>query len=323
MKIEMGESIVYSWLKHCKGCGIVQLNWKPSPSSVEDSDKRVQALMSKAQKMFGDFSNLFKKNKASQLVKQCEIDVLGYDFKHETLYACEVAFHESGLSYGSVRETVRRVIAKMIRSAMALQAVFPGVSAQINFMTPKAGNPCGELLQKNLKKLNELATKSRLEYKFSLITNEDFRTKIFEPVCEVSLNVADTSELFMRSLKLAKMFEEYGLVKNSSEPEDSSTGRFRIGKLVKSTFIKLFEQNRLAKMLKSLQNKKYSSDNFHIQFSAIKNINDPDFLNLKNRYWAVRLGGRYVVCSQWYERHRSFFTNWVKHNFSDFHLPGE
>lgn len=30
MKIEMGESCVYSWLKHVKDCRIVQLNWKPS-----------------------------------------------------------------------------------------------------------------------------------------------------------------------------------------------------------------------------------------------------------------------------------------------------
>jgi len=30
MKIEIGESIVYSWLKHIKKCKIIQLNWKVS-----------------------------------------------------------------------------------------------------------------------------------------------------------------------------------------------------------------------------------------------------------------------------------------------------
>jgi len=30
MKIEMGESLMLSWLKHAKSCKITQLNWKPS-----------------------------------------------------------------------------------------------------------------------------------------------------------------------------------------------------------------------------------------------------------------------------------------------------
>ena len=31
MKIEMGESLLYSWLRHVKECQIVQTNWKISP----------------------------------------------------------------------------------------------------------------------------------------------------------------------------------------------------------------------------------------------------------------------------------------------------
>lgn len=30
MKIEMGESLAISWLKHIKKCAIVQTNWKQS-----------------------------------------------------------------------------------------------------------------------------------------------------------------------------------------------------------------------------------------------------------------------------------------------------
>ena len=30
MKIEMGESLLYSWLRHVKECQIVQTNWKVS-----------------------------------------------------------------------------------------------------------------------------------------------------------------------------------------------------------------------------------------------------------------------------------------------------
>ena len=30
MKIEMGESLMRSWLRHVKGCQLAELNWKPS-----------------------------------------------------------------------------------------------------------------------------------------------------------------------------------------------------------------------------------------------------------------------------------------------------
>jgi hypothetical protein len=30
MKIEIGESLVYSYLKHIEGCRVVQTNWKTS-----------------------------------------------------------------------------------------------------------------------------------------------------------------------------------------------------------------------------------------------------------------------------------------------------
>jgi hypothetical protein len=30
MKVEAGESLILSWLRHVVGCQIVQLNWKPS-----------------------------------------------------------------------------------------------------------------------------------------------------------------------------------------------------------------------------------------------------------------------------------------------------
>lgn len=31
MKIEIGESLMISWLRHIKECQIAQTNWKPSP----------------------------------------------------------------------------------------------------------------------------------------------------------------------------------------------------------------------------------------------------------------------------------------------------
>jgi hypothetical protein len=32
VKIEIGESLIYSWLRHVQGCVVTQINWKPSPT---------------------------------------------------------------------------------------------------------------------------------------------------------------------------------------------------------------------------------------------------------------------------------------------------
>ena len=40
MKIEMGESLFYSWLRHVKECQIVQTNWKTSSQwALQHEDK--------------------------------------------------------------------------------------------------------------------------------------------------------------------------------------------------------------------------------------------------------------------------------------------
>ena len=42
MKLEMGESLFYSWLRHVKGCQIVQTNWKISSSWQRKHDAAFQ-----------------------------------------------------------------------------------------------------------------------------------------------------------------------------------------------------------------------------------------------------------------------------------------
>ena len=44
MKIEMGESLMQSWLKHAKECKITQLNWKPSANWTTYNDQSIEEL---------------------------------------------------------------------------------------------------------------------------------------------------------------------------------------------------------------------------------------------------------------------------------------
>ena len=45
MKIEMGESLFYSWLRHVKECQIVQTNWKVSSNWELLHDEEIHKLL--------------------------------------------------------------------------------------------------------------------------------------------------------------------------------------------------------------------------------------------------------------------------------------
>ncbi len=45
MKTEMGESLIYSWMRHIKKCQITQTNWKSSPEWKLENEKRLTAFM--------------------------------------------------------------------------------------------------------------------------------------------------------------------------------------------------------------------------------------------------------------------------------------
>ncbi|WP_052087722.1 hypothetical protein [Paenibacillus wynnii] len=83
MKIEIGESLMLSWLRHSKNCQLVQLNWKPSVKSWEFYNEAVvENMMKDSDQYFREKYNLdlFKQNNSySQLLQQAEIDALGME----------------------------------------------------------------------------------------------------------------------------------------------------------------------------------------------------------------------------------------------------
>jgi hypothetical protein len=114
VKIEIGESLLRSWLRHVKGCQLAELNWKPSSSWEKHED--LQSLMEQARAFFLNSLNIdiFKKiTVASQLIKQAEIDVLGVklgmDGRIQAIYGIDVAYHEAGLNYG---DNIIRILKK-------------------------------------------------------------------------------------------------------------------------------------------------------------------------------------------------------------------
>jgi hypothetical protein len=72
MKIEIGESIMFSWLRHAKNCQLVQLNWKPSVHAWDDyNEEIVDLIIEKTQKRYSEKFNLdlFKKNTSRKQIE--------------------------------------------------------------------------------------------------------------------------------------------------------------------------------------------------------------------------------------------------------------
>ncbi len=75
MKIEMGESLIYSWLRHEKQCQLAQTNWKASPYWEVDSRNDLQALAEKFLRYYQDKYqfDILKGCSLEQFIKQAEL----------------------------------------------------------------------------------------------------------------------------------------------------------------------------------------------------------------------------------------------------------
>lgn len=341
MKIEIGESLMLSWLRHVKGCQLVQLNWKPSTSSWDlFNEVEIEEIMAKTSKYFDlKYSlDIFKKNKSHfQLMQQGEIDALGVSFKDakiENIYAVDIAFHESGLNYGDKSETISRVIKKLVRTAMIIYGYFDLKAGSIIFASPKVYNSVYNPLTNCLEDLNTLFDKMGYSFKFSLYVNDDFREKIFEPVISSASSVADTSELFMRSIQMYNIFADeqksrkrpinsealnYKTIEKNS---DKGMKEMKIGALVRTNMRRLAKEGIITKELAQEMTKyEYSKRVFNINYPLLKKIDknlplsDQRKIKGRPRYWneIFKIAGEeYFVCQEWYEYSRDNFINWMR-----------
>ncbi len=213
MKLEMAESLFYSWLKHEKQCPIVQTNWKPSQTWKRENENKLKQIKMATDKYFQKYHNynISKKDtsttKISQMLKQAEIDALGISFHNaaiKDIYAVDVAFHEAGLNYG--KDTIPRIIKKCVRSAMCLYGYFNINKGTVIFASPKINPTLVESLNKCIEELQQTLTHIGFNFEFRIIANDEFKTQILDPV--INMDIEDTNELFVRSMQLFKMFKK-------------------------------------------------------------------------------------------------------------------
>lgn len=344
MKIEMGESLFYSWLRHVKECQIVQTNWKISPKwEIKFSDD-LENIMSKTD---GFFSNkygykIYKQNTSlKQILQQAECDALGVcsNDRMNEIYAVDVAFHESGLNYGGLDETVVRVVKKCLRTAMCIYGYFGVKKAEIIFASPKINRQILDALCPCFVDINNIMQEMGFEFDFRIIANSDFSNLVLEPILEVSGNVADTAELFMRSYQMLSLFDKKSLKDmENTEKQKLKVGIYsyqrskdyvniknnqdeyaelKVGQIARIIMREILESGKVdANEISWLQNEKYSKDTLGLNYPALVIANneydtrryyvDPVFIN----------GVYYKLCNDWYEGatndDRPLLIDWIR-----------
>lgn len=230
MKIEMGESLLQSYLKYEKSCLLSQTNWKTAANwnIDEKSFEQIEDIFSKIQN-HEDFSDIFKKSSLDQVLKQAELDVVGIN--KDTIYMVEVAFHENGLQYGGRLETKDRVCKKLLRAYLVGLAYFPNYSYEVLFASPKVNPATDSTIKEYFEVLNKDFSKEG-KVRFNYIANNEFKEKILIPTLKASTDDSDTSELFLRSIKV---LDVYHMVKLDEDQKVSYPKIVQIDKNTEST----------------------------------------------------------------------------------------
>ena len=261
---------------------------------------------------------------------------ISFDESDKHIYAIDVAFHEAGLNYGSKEETVSRVIKKCIRTAMCIYGYYGFSDGTIIFTSPKINPAVIKDINASTDDIASVLNNLNLNYKIRIIANEDFSDKVLEPVLNVLGDVADTSELFMRSLQMYNLFAGKkpktvdGTPKNTAPrkitPEleaieyNGMDGfeEMKIGVIVRTVLRKMLENGEISKQeIEQMRTKDYSKETFDIQYPLLLKVNE---VNGKSpvRYYSSPLkihGEDYFLCSEWFEvpsnNDRPYLMKWL------------
>lgn len=326
----MGESLVYSWLRHIEKCQIVQTNWKTSSSWQLQHKKGIERLMNITAEHFRNkysYNIYNKEGSYFTLLKQAEIDLVGICISENgaeiKIYAVDVAFHENGLNYGSKQETIETVTKKLSRAALCMIGYFGIKKGEIIFASPKIGNAIMKEIEPCVADLNTLFVENNYQFTLRIIANDDFNEHILEPTVCASDNVADTSELFLRGHQLIKMFKDIRQnPKKSIKTADATailTGAFsesKIGEIAQKFLRKALEDGKATEEeIRSMQTKDYSKKEFGINYPLLVLAGEKD---KPARYYADALlirNVKYYLCSEWYEistnNDRPFLIKWL------------
>lgn len=238
MKIEMGESLGISWIKHIQKCSVVQNSWKAPAQGEWHRLSEIERLKEEVASELGDAAeDVFGRKSVRQALSQTECDVIGFRYSAEgsaSIISLEIAIHLAGcgLHYSGTkhdRPTVKtnvsedKVVAKLFFASMAIYSVFGLKNGEYVFATPIASEEICRSVSGRLMIAENVLKRHGLDVRFKFLANADFRDQILRPVVEMKDTVADTSELFLRAMQL--YFASEQCVCNTDEVENGGRNR--------------------------------------------------------------------------------------------------
>jgi hypothetical protein len=326
MKIEIGENLAYTYLKHFEGCRIVQTNWKTSGrwTLTEFEKEPAIKLLNEIRKLEG-FTELFKNVSFEQILKQAEIDLLGINTIESSIFGVEIAFHSSGVNYGEKDSSVSKIVEKLLRTILVMQCYFKDFNKfNAYFITPKSSEYASTQITQRIEKILQFLNDDSISIQF--ISDDKFYEQIVNPIIADDFNEHDTNELFSRAVKMLKL--NYKIVNSKSVGSDikptskakddinkRAVGGMKIGQFVQGKMKKLEQKNLLSPQdIANLLSQEYSKKVFNQNFPVLKNSDD-DIKDEKgrNRYYTSEMFfGEHYLTSQWFEYHWEPFLSWLK-----------
>ncbi len=317
MKIEVAESLCYSYLRHVKGCWLVQTNWKSSEHwDKRKTDVQLEEMFRGMRSRFDVGGNVFKQTASlGQFMQQAEIDVVGID-QDSGVHAMDVAFHENGLNYGS--GAANSVLKKMLRAYLLLAAYHPPeTTLHIYFVSPKVH----KAVQSPLENIFAALQEQYPDVNWHLLTNESCHEQVVQQTLDRAGSVADTAELFVRASKLLS-------ISAATHMGSHTNPVTRSGQTISATAPPHHEeqgitlQNIVQDLMKTLLDEyptllddddiRGLMDNEHCKnvlslkignHALLKDQHEGREISGHSRYWRQVYGGRFYVCSQWWKNH--------------------
>lgn len=271
------------------------------------------------------FTEIFKGNSFDQLLKQAEIDVLGFNAVEYEIYAVDIAFHEAGLNYKGREETIKNVFKKIFRAIYVTQVYFGEINKVHSiFVSPKVHNKVQSYLDEALEIGRTLIDDENIS--IDIISNEGFYDTIVDNTLRQAIEESDTSELFMRAVKLLKGDKRADSkdvaqsVTKVKKPKRSQTDShqeegMKIGQYVQHIFRTLYAQSKISsEEISQLQDLDYCKEQFKANVPVLlkqgKDIRD--HLGRARYYAKEGFCGDYYLSSQWVERNWDGLLSWVQ-----------
>lgn len=253
MSVDIGESLMQSWLRHIKRCDIVQTNWKAATHLGINKNKADTLLAM----MRLEYPSFCSGQTAGQILKQIEIDALGCIVANRKYFACDIAFHESGLHYSKGTD---KVLSKLLRTILCLYSFLEAKSAVIVFATPVLVSKSDKVILQNfIDTLNDcLQNKWGLkDFQVKLYAEYEFETGILNPVMHRVRDIKDNSEVFVRACQLINVVRAAGKGAGTSSKSGSgvsistTSGTIDVSELSTQDLIEQYVLPKLSQLCKT------------------------------------------------------------------------